>query len=285
MKSIQSKALIGLMLIALLICSSGCIISKLNAMFTPPVPIPATLTNGLVALYFYRANGFHNPAGTNNGAPTDYFYDQVGTNNGMPFDTTPAQDRFGDDTGGAFYFDGSSSYIRTLRPMQDLTNATFSIWFKASVTDRSETLMSDSDSGTSNYCKIVLVSDGRMSNIFNFHDIRGIYVVANKHGAGNGILITNGIDGFRQHIANNWVNLIWVMQPANQQIFVNGVEVANVFATANDVGFHGNGLVIGADDSPYPYQNMFCGSIDNIWVYNRALSANEANQLYNFFKP
>lgn len=101
----------------------------------------------------------------------------------------------------------------------------------------------------------------------------------------DGIIITNGIGKFRQRITNNWLNLIWVMSPTNQQVYVNGIEVADVFATANDVGYHNHGLVIGADDSTCPYQNFFSGALDEIWIYNRALSSNEVSQFYNLCKP
>ncbi len=243
-------------------CSSGCIFWKLNAMFTPPVPWPAALKNGNFAFYYHRNRD-------------NELYDQIGTNNGVAFNTTLVTDEL-DNPANAFYFNGSNSYIQTVHPMQDLTNATFSLWFNANITGKNGTLLSDADSGSSNYCKIDLVSDGSVS---------GIYIVANKNGAGSGITITNGIGKFRQRITHNWVSLIWVMSPTNQQVYINGVEVANVSATANDVGFHGNGLVIGADDSTYPYQNFFSGALDHILIYNRALSSNEIGQFYNLCKP
>lgn len=201
--------------------------------------------------------------------------DWIATNNGVAFNTTMTSDYLGNPS-NAFYFNGSNSYIQTIHPMQDLTNATFSLWFNANLTGKNETLLSDADSGSSNYCKIALVSDGSVS---------GIYIVANKNGAGSGITITNGVGKFRQRIAKKWVNLIWVMSPTNQQVYINGVEVANESATANDVGYHGNGLVIGADDSTYPYQSFFSGAIDYITIYNRALSSSEASQFYDLCKP
>ena len=221
-------------------------------------PFPTALKKGQIAFYVLGGN-------------ENTLYDWIGTNTGVAFNVTLTND-FCDTPTNTYYFNGSNSYIQTVHPMQDLTNATFSLWFNANLTGKSETLLSDADSGSSNYCKIALVSDGSVS---------GIYIVANKNGAGNGIIITNGIGKFRQRITNKWLNLIWVMSPTNQQVYVNGVKVANESATANDVGYHGNGLVIGADDSTYPYQNYFCGAIGNITIYNRALSTNEVSQLYN----
>jgi len=238
-------------------------------MFAPPGSTPAAWTNGLFADYYYQNNEL---------------YDRIGANNGTAFNTVFTTDYF-DNPANAYYFNGSNSYIQTVHPIQDLTNATFSLWFKASITGNNETLLSDADGASSNYCKIVLVSDGSVGSWYKRHNNIGIYIVASKNGAGNGIIITNGIGKFGQRIINRWLNLIWVMTPTNQQVYVNGVQVANVFATANDVGFHGNGLVIGADDSTDPYQNFFCGSIDNIAIYNRAISSNEASQFYDMWKP
>jgi hypothetical protein len=74
------------------------------------------------------------------------------------------------------------------------------------------------------------------------------------------------------------------MSPTSQRVYVNGVEVANLSVTANDVGSHGNGLVIGADNSTYPYRDYFCGAVDDIWIYNRALTGNEVRLFYNLLK-
>jgi hypothetical protein len=261
MSQLKSILLVCFAGFLLAVCMSGCIILKLNAMFTPPDPWPEAL-NGYFAFYYHRDKD-------------NELYDLVGTNNGVAFNTTLVTDEL-DNPKNAFYFNGSNSYIQTIHPMQDLTNATFSIWFNANITGKNETLLSDADAASSNYCKIALVSDGSVS---------GIYIVANKNGAGDGIIITNGVGKFTQRITKKWVNLIWVMSPTNQQVYVNGVEVANASITANDVGFHGNGLVIGADDSTYPYQNFFSGAIDNIYIYNRALSSSKVRQFYDLCKP
>ena len=121
--------------------------------------------------------------------------------------------------------------------MQDLTNATFSVWFDAALAGKCETLLASAGGNSSNQCKISLVSLGAVS---------GIYIVANKNGAGCGVMITNGIGRFkRQRLAYKWSNLVWVMSPTRQRVYVNGVEVAEIFAPANDVGFHATGFEIG----------------------------------------
>jgi hypothetical protein len=152
--------------------------------------------------------------------------------------------------------------------MQDLSNATFSVWFNANKVNAGEALLSDSDTAAGNDCSI------------GFWSTNVIGVVASKQGAGSGIAITNGVGNFRQSMSNDWVHLVWAMQPTNQQVYVNGVQVANVYATANDVGYHGSGFVIGADSSASPYFKFFSGAIDDVRIYKRALSSTEVYQLY-----
>ena len=178
------------------------------------------LTNGLVAYYPFSGNA----------------KDMAGTNNGVSYGATLTTDRFGNPN-SAYLFNGSSSYIKTDYPMQDLTNATFSFWFYANRIVVNETLLSDSDTAAGNDCNI------------QFWNTNVIGIVASKHGSGGGYSVTNGVGNFIQRLTNNWLHFVWVMQPTNQQIYVNGVQVANVYATANDVGYHGSGLIIGASSS------------------------------------
>ena len=212
------------------------------------------LTNGLIAYYPFNGNA----------------NDIAGTNNGVSYGATLTTDRFGNPN-SAYFFNGSSSYIQTAHPMQDLTNATFSFWFNATKVGAGRVFLSDSDTAAGNDCNVQFVPAGNGY---------GIGVVASKHGAGSGTVITNGVGNFKQSISNNWLHFVWVMQPTNQQIYVNGVQVANAYATANDVGYHNSGFLIGASDSSSPYQGFFSGAISNMRIYNRYLSSNEVAQLY-----
>ena len=211
------------------------------------------LTNGLIDYYPFNGNA----------------NDVAGANNGTSFGATLTANRFGAPN-AAYLFNGYSSYIATAHPMQDLTNATFSLWFDASSAVDHQTLLSDSDTAPGNDCNI------------QFWNVNEIGVVASKQGGGPGYAITNGVGNFQESIAQDWLQFVWVMQPTNQQIFVNGLLVASVYATANDVGYHGGSFVIGASSSDYPYDNFFNGAISNVRIYNRALSTNEIAALYQY---
>jgi len=148
--------------------------------------------------------------------------------------------------------------------MQDLTTATFSLWFDADTIEDLATLLSDSDAAVANDC------------VIQFRSLNSLGFYGDKNGVPlNPTTITNGI------VTSNWLHIVWVMTPTNQQIYVNGVQATNAAVAANDVGYHWNGLVIGAAYIG-PITWYFNGSIDEIRIYNRALSSDEVQQLYAF---
>ncbi|MEI7939913.1 MAG: LamG domain-containing protein [Verrucomicrobiota bacterium] len=218
------------------------------------------LTNGLVAYYPFNRNA----------------NDMAGTNDGVPSGATLTVDRFG-NANSAYLFNGTNSFIQTVHPMQDMTTATFCIWFNAETTDATSdnpALLSDSDTAGGNDCIIQLIHQG---------STHGIFIAANKNIAwSNQAVITNGIANFTQSITNNWLHFVWVMTPTEQTVYVNGTEVAALSISGNDVGYHSAGLVMGAADLWTPWRGFYSGKIDDVRIYNRALSGNEVQQLYAF---
>ena len=82
-------------------------------------------------------------------------------------------------------------------------------------------------------------------------------------------------------MTNNWYHFVWVMQPTNQQVFINGVLVANVNTNANDISSATQHvLVFGADSSASPYYKFYSGQMSDVRIYKRALSSSEVYQLY-----
>jgi hypothetical protein len=214
-------------------------------------------TNGLIAHWLLNGN----------------LNDAAGTNNCVAYSATPAPNRFGTPN-SAYFFNGSNSYLRSIAPMRDLSNATFSVWFNAAnVTALQNTLFSDSTTASGNDFACLLAKVGTSS---------AVYVACSKAGGGGGLWVTNGTSGFSQLLTNNWLQLTWVMQATQQQVFVNGTLSASVATNASNIGFHHQGFVIGADCATSPYQKLFLGLISDLRVYNRALSAKEVASLYYF---
>ena len=85
------------------------------------------------------------------------------------------------------------------------------------------------------------------------------------------------------HSTNEWHHLTGVGDGANMYIYVDGVEVASrVYATAG-YGTNSNPFHIGAKS--LTAGNHFTGLIDEVLVYDRALSAGEISQLYTGSVP
>ena len=227
----------------------------LAGLFHAALQAQPTLTNGLIAYYPFHGNA----------------NDLAGTNNGSVLGAVLTTNRLG-IANSAYSFNGSNAFIQTIRPMPDLAYATFSIWFKAnSVSNAPNVLFSDSTPAYGNdfVCEI--------SPLGTNH---GIYVSGTKNGGQNGATIANGTANFKQKMANTWLQLVWVMQPKSQELFINGVLVTNAAVLASNVGYHNNGFVIGADSAGSPYSKFFNGAISDLRIYNRALATNEVAALY-----
>jgi hypothetical protein len=220
-----------------------------------PAPGQSFLTNGLIAYYPFNGNAA----------------DMAGTNPGVSFGATLTADRFGNPN-SAYFFNGSDAYIQTVHPLPDLTTATFSVWFNPNqIFSSTRALLSDSD--------YVIGNDWLMA-VVNTGSAYGLNVTSTKSGTIFSATITNGVGSFTQPLTNNWLHFVWVMQPASQQIYVNGTVAASVSSPANDVGNHNLGFVIGAFDAYSPYREFFGGAIDDIRIYKRALSSSEVARLY-----
>ena len=201
--------------------------------------------------------------------------DVVGTNNGVVSGAVLTTNRFG-TSNTAYYFNGSNSIIRTVHPLQDLTNATFSFWVNANQTSNQETILCDSDTAPGNDCYVGFGPVGGNGTAYGFT------IAANKNVAYKSATITNGFGAFNQRITNTWLHFVWVMTPATQQVFVNGLQVANLSLQANDVGYHNTNFIIGGGDFYSTNTGYFAGATDDVRIYKRALSTNEVSLLYQY---
>ena len=77
---------------------------------------------------------------------------------------------------------------------------------------------------------------------------------------------------------NNWIHLVAIRNAANAYLYINGILVGTDTSagTANISNPH-NFTIGGSEGGP---TNPYIGSIDNIQIWNRALSPSEIQQLY-----
>jgi hypothetical protein len=180
---------------------------------------------------------------------------------------TLAADRNG-KANSAYSFDGKSNYIEVLdNPTLDLNTAvTISFWiYKPKFENRYEACIMKNSSSICNYSFQISGPDNSM-----------------------GLHSSNSASGVKFN-SIEWVNFIGVQKKDSMKIFLNGKlvwNIANQFGN-NDLQKSNSNLSIGRltfDDLSQSYQNnqrmYFNGQLDDIAIYNRALTQQEITALY-----
>ncbi|MHC1703733.1 MAG: FISUMP domain-containing protein [Tenuifilaceae bacterium] len=213
------------------------------------------LNNGLVAYYPFNSNTNDESGNGNNG-----------TNNGA----TLTSDRFG-NASSAYLFDGVDDHIKGSATNFPIGERTVSIWFKANDVNSQPTIFGygGGTCGTSWFQGLN-------------HSNMGGYMVTSHCG-------TNSLNYvYNSDPINKWTQ--WVITTSNSgtKMYVDGVLIlsdplfiSNTVAYLTDfaigVGVDPNGV------APYIDGNMgyFDGYLDDIRIYNRALSSTEIDALYH----
>ncbi|MDO8524416.1 MAG: LamG domain-containing protein [bacterium] len=85
---------------------------------------------------------------------------------------------------------------------------------------------------------------------------------------------------------NQWVHIVGTYDGVNVRIYQNGVEIGTGTSCVGSITYNlpaGTTIAIGSMGYLMPSQ-VFKGSIDDVRIYNRALSAGEVGQMYNSTK-
>ncbi|MCX6928706.1 MAG: hypothetical protein NT154_36660 [Verrucomicrobia bacterium] len=215
-------------------------------------PAPSFLTNGLEA--YYPFNGNANDASGNG-------------HNGTAFDTTLVQDQFGLPN-SAFEFNGVSSYVEVMNYLPDMASASFSVWVY------SDHLPTAAES----YHEIFCDADPTPDRDFSLEFMWNV-----------GVLFSCK-DNSRATIplpllrTNSWMNVIGVADATagKMYLWLDGAPVATNSFTGNaNVGYHYR-FNIGRGSDGVHVSRYLAGRIDNLRIYNRALSTSEVQQLYAY---
>lgn len=217
--------------------------------------LPADTLDGLVVWYKLDETGTTTTAADSSGVAN------TGTLNNFPFDAHVLG-----KVGGALQFNGSNQYIAVGGNTQSGTNVfSISTWFRTSTTGGS----------LIGFCNKFIPSCG-------LYD-RFIYITTT--GA-----ITFGVFPGRtatvtsplSYADNTWHLATATLSSRGQMLYVDGSLVAQNSSTTSGYGYSGNWYV-GADTTsgwPNAGNSYFTGLLDDARIYNRALSANEVQQLY-----
>ena len=173
-------------------------------------------------------------------------------------------------SGKALEFDGVDDYVNSgnsasLRLTGD--KITISAWVKA------DAFLTNPDSSTivTKTSAYYLQIDG--SGYIKFRPkSSGTYLISTN-------LITTG----------SYYYVVGTYEGVNEKIYINGIEdktnslTGNILDSANHVGI---GMNLDAGGNPYVnYNRQFDGIIDDVRIYNRALTPAEIKILYNLYKP
>ena len=220
-------------------------ILTLSALLTFQVRAQSFLTNGLLA--YYPFNGNVNDASGNG-------------NNGTNYGATFTQDRFG-FTNGAIYFSNGASVLTGFFPPLGSASRTFSGWFNVSDPSLMTLMFYGGDSS---------YAGDRFEPKIN-----GQFGVDCSYGSL--LTTTNFAD-------SHWHSFVIVMPTnaavSNMLFYMDGALQTNAFSDGP-----GN-LINTATNYPLQFGELWAGSrpltgaLDDVRVYNRALSSNEVAQLY-----
>jgi hypothetical protein len=166
---------------------------------------------------------------------------------------------------GAYSFNGSSSKIDTNISMSlSASDFTISAWFRGTV-------------------PVCLVTQTRVVSPYASDFLFGYgsnNILVWMHGIGTGV--TSGISGD----PTNWyhITMVWNRTALTYTGYINAASPVTSATVPELTGFGGvNSIKIGArGDGASPFAN---GSISDVRIYNRALSATEVEALYNATKP
>jgi hypothetical protein len=220
---------------------------SINAFAQVPSYIP---TNGLVGWWPFSGNANDQSLNANNGNV-----------NGASLTV----DRFG-NTNAAYNFNGTTSYIEipnnSVFDLQD--SLTFSIWINTTDVNLGQRILDKSTGGTSNGWLLDLSPNPSDSN-----KIRCIV-----GGATSNIPYSNPMISLN----NTWYFITVTYDRQNVKFYVNGllnntVPLATITPTTSHPVRIGVSTSLGA--------GFFNGKLDDIGIWNRALTPQEINNLYN----
>jgi len=209
------------------------------------------LTNGLVA--YFPFNGNANDASGNG-------------HNGTAFNTTFVQNQFAQPN-SAFGFDGVSSYVEVMNYLPDMPSASFSVWVLSghlpTAAESAHEIFGDGDT-TPDF-------DFRLEFQWNI----GLLFFCKDNSSA-----TIPLPLLR---TNSWMNIIGVADATagKMYLWLDGTPVATNSFTGNaNVGYHYR-FNIGRISDGVHIGRYFPGRMDNLRIYNRALSVSEVQQLYS----
>lgn len=212
---------------------------------------PAFLKEGLVAYYPFNGNANDESGNDNNGA---ILRAQLSPN------------RF-NEKGLSYYFDGNSSIsMGDIKVLDSVNKFSGSVWFNLSEIPNDW---------------VTIITDGSYADENGW----GVLVMRDLVLVRSGNLNWDNIAPFKWE-PNRWYQISLVLNASTISVYVNGSNIGQSVCNNTNIKYNtarpfsvGVGLAIANYASAYPLNR---GSIDDIRIYNRALSDTEVKALYDY---
>lgn len=229
--------------------NSGEDIGSVKIVVEQPIP-----TQGLIAYYPFNGNA----------------NDESGNEiNGTVIGPTLSTDRHG-NANSAYSFDGVDDYIEADASLLPTAERTISVWFYTNSVDNRPSVLGYGGGGGATSWFMVINANGQRSFHMSCH------------------WLVNRIDYYySKPPIENWYHWVITINNNGTKVYVNGVEEVSNTTFIDNTIVNGTELGIGVISStagvvPYTDGNVkyFNGMIDDIRIYNRALSIEEIQILY-----
>jgi hypothetical protein len=219
-----------------------------------PSYVPA---NGLVGWWPFNGNANDESSNGNNG-----YMDNIGQN------INPTPDRNGIANNATRFEGGNICGLPTSIGLSMISSRSLSLWFKSQMPMyTSGSIFKTSD----NTWNIALINE------YNYHKLYANATISNQfYGTTNPLYI----------VTSNWTNVVFICDSINQvsKLYINGLLYSN---TTTGNGFSSNtqnpAIYIAGENSNSQFGYM--GSIDDIGIWNRALTECEIQNLYTSTNP
>lgn len=176
---------------------------------------------------------------------------------------------FNSGNGGSIVFDGTNNFanLGTSSELKFTKNFTISLWLKLNSTSNGQTIISNNEAGGFG----IIYKFASSTKIETWYYINGSYRYA-------------GEDAINYNL-NTWYNVITTYDGVDVKYYRDGL----IKQTTNAVGSvttTNEPLILGANPNSGGtiFQDFFNGSISQVLLYNKTLSASEVLQNYNATK-
>lgn len=188
-------------------------------------------------------------------------------NHGTNYGASPTNDRFG-NSNAAMSFNGTTNYIQLSNKGLYNPNFTYSLWYNVT-----------SNPANSKATILFSVGGNTADQIFfignNYFSQHGIGLSSYYSTSGTNVFYNNSLPAI-----NEWHHLVFVRSTDSVILYVDGVLQGGRKVTAPPQ-YSGSpaGSIIGGRAGHPQY---FSGKLDDLWIYNRAISYEEVKAIYNY---